>query len=131
MNVDDRRFNDIKFARPLKGEPGIPVKVQKPSSARPSLELISRGDRSTTADSSEFSPIKVLQELEAEGTINPVLLKPYTNASFDKEVAMRLKKRIFDPVVDYARNSGRDVEAVKKELKNAILSHTEKYSLAA
>jgi len=29
MNVGDRRFNDIKFARPLKGEPGIPVEGQK------------------------------------------------------------------------------------------------------
>jgi hypothetical protein len=118
MNVGgSNSFDRIKYARPLKGEPGLPVDAAKAQSSRPSLELISRDNHS------EFSPIQVLRRLEEKGDLDKTLLESYRGASSNREVALKLKREFFDPVVDYARNSGRDVEAVKQELKNAILSH--------
>lgn len=125
MNVggsNNSKFIDIKRARPLKAEPGLPVDAAKSESSRAYIEDISR-------DSSEFSRAKVISaskivdELESTHRLDKAHFIDYLNAATDPAVEKRLINEFLKPVFKYASNSGRKLHDIKTMMREAILEH--------
>ena len=98
MNVGSQEFARIKYARPREGvEPKN--ELANPQTARKSLCDFFR------ADSSEFSPERVINQLENCHKINSEFLRPYKNAYQDEAVMKKLVDNFLRPVLAYVHRT--------------------------
>lgn len=118
----------IKTARAIEPEFTTARKVDE--DARASMMGLSN------KDVSEFSPKKAIatkltpaesavamDELEATGKLDPLYFEAYHAASHDIRKALELKKNFYQPMIAHAQRTGRYVDLVRKNLKDAIAEH--------
>lgn len=126
MNVggSNKKFEEIKCAQPKKlVQDGPEFIAERKGSDRSSLTNLSTRPE-TKKDSSEFSFVNALSELEETGTLSAGYFEAYKDAPRNPQVFESFKKDFVMKILSYAKASQRkNIPYVKELLKSAIARH--------
>lgn len=106
------KFDDIRYANPLNEDVSLSNEAKRTAVSK----------LSQSSDKTEFSPAKVIRELEENGHFDAKHLKPFLN-DFNTSSVQKIEEEFVKPILQIASRTGRNIHELASKLENEVKRH--------